>query len=571
MKNQKFFRAFFTFLLIFILIMMAKKFNIKDDYKFVETNYEIIDKRILIGDMEEDSLLPILDGKRLNISNYPILRNDTVYLPIDFVKEYFNDDFYWDANENILTLTTVNKVIRMSTDELTYYLNDKPLPLNIPVIKINSIPYIPLTLVEKFADYDFHKSEVGTIVIENRTLDKSVLVIRNGGSPVYRLRDDSSELIDKVNAGDELIFLGGDMVWNKVLTNDGFLGYIKRDKADFKSLKGKPSVKELYDYKNQMTFDGGLNLTWHYIHSVANNSKLDKKLEGVHSLDVISPTWFHFKKEDGTLENKADLDYVRNAHRRGIQVWALFSNSFDRELTHKVLSSTKAREKLIKQLLYFSKIYELDGINVDFENVGKEDGENFVQFMKELTPYLKAEDLVVSVDMYVPRKWTRHYGRKEVGEIVDYIMVMTYDEHWGTSPEAGSVASLPFVDDGIERTLREVPKEKVVMGLPYYTRIWKEEIKDGKIKVSSKAFSMDGAFKHFDDRGVKFTWLDDIGQFYGEYEEDGITYKLWLEDVNSIEAKMSVYDKYDLAGVASWQVGMENDKVWNILKKHLNK
>ncbi len=571
MNILKFFRSLFTFLLILILIMMAKKFYIKDDLKFIAVNEEMIDKKILVGEMEEDSLLPILDGKRLNIPNYPVFKNDNVYLPIDFVKEYFNDDFYWDANENILTLTTVNKVIRMSTDELTYYLNNKPLPLDIPVIKINSKPYIPLTLVEKFADFDFEKRDVGTIVIENRTVDKNLLIVKNENTSIYKIRDDSSNLIDKVSAGDELKFLGGDEVWDKVLTNDGFLGYIKKSEVDSKIVAGKPSVKELYDYKNQMTFDGGLNLTWNYIHKANNNAKLDSKLEGVHSLDVISPTWFHFKKEDGTLENKADLDYVRNAHNRGIQVWALFSNSFDKELTHKILSSTKAREKVIKQLLYFAKIYELDGINVDFEMVGKKDGENFVQFIKELTPYLKAEDLVVSVDMYVPSAWTKHYGRREVGEIVDYIMVMTYDEHWGTSPESGSVASLGFVDEGIEKTLREVPKEKVVMGLPYYTRIWKEEVKDGKLKVSSKATSMDNAFKHFDEKGVKFTWLEDIGQFYAEYEEDGATYKLWLEDVNSIEAKMGIYDKYELAGVASWQVGLESDEVWDVLKKHLDK
>ncbi len=568
----KFLRKIAIFIVVLVVISFIKKYKINDDYQFIAVNDEIIDKKELLGDVKEDELIPIVDGVRAIVDKYPKVINGNIYLSLEFVKSYFNDDFYWDAKEKILTLTTLNKVLRMKTDELTYELNNNPMPLNIPVITIDNVPFIPLTLVEKFADYDFDKREIGTIVIKNKLEDKNVAIVKDDDSRVYKLRDDSSPLIQKVSSSDELVIQSDDdAIWTKVLTNDGFLGYIKKDSIDTKVVLGKPSIKEAYDYDRRMTFEGGLNLTWNYVSSAVANTKLKEKLEGVYGLDVISPTWFHFQKEDGTLSNLADLDYVREAHNRGIQVWALFSNKFDKKLTHEVLSSTTARKKVIKQLLYYAKIYELDGINVDFENVSKKDGEYFVQFMKELTPYLKEEDLVVSVDMYVPKPWTMHYGRKEVGEIVDYVMVMAYDEHWGTSPKAGSVASLPFVDDGIEKTLKEVPKEKVVLGLPFYTRIWKETTENGETKVKSKAVSMEVAFDNFSKEGAKFKWLEDIGQFYGEYDKDGVKYKVWLEDVNSIEAKMGVYKKYDLAGVASWQLGLEKKDVWNTLKKYLDK
>ncbi len=559
-------------LVLLLLISVITAENISNDANNLNISTAFVDSQKMLNKKNDNSLIPIIDNVRIIPEHYPVYVDGVTYLPIDFVREYFNDDFYWDDEENILTLTTIKEVIRMKTDDLTYYVNDEPLDLNIPVKKIDEYPYIPLALLEKFVDFRFKRSDIGTLVIEDKQKGKNVSYVKNNSTPVRELRDDRTDIVQLVNKQDELKVLEKDKIWVKVITKDGLLGYVKLTEINrFETLEGEPSTKEIYDYKTRRTFDGGLNLTWHYVGNPDANAFLDEKLEGVHSLDVISPTWFHFKNPDGTLTNIADLNYVREAHARGIQVWALFSNKFDKELTSKVLASTSARENVIKQLLYFANLYELDGINVDFENVGKEDGENFIQFMKELTPYLKAQDLVVSVDTYVPRSWTAHYGRKTLGEIVDYVMVMTYDEHWSTSPEAGSVASLPFVDDGIKKTLEEVPNDKVVLGLPYYTRIWKIETVNGEKKLTSEAVSMDFAYREFVKNGVQFKWLDDIGQFYGEYEEEGITYKLWLEDVSSIEQKMSVYEKYDLAGVASWQVGMENDKVWDVLKQYLGK
>ncbi len=562
----KFLRFIGVLLLTILIIFVAAKYVTNDDAPYIEESAEHIDKTEVYPLADEDSLALILNGELMNLEHYPKLIDGSVYLPYKFVRDYFNDDFYWDAVEGVLTLTTVNQVMRMRTDELTYYVNDEPADLEIPVKILAGEAYLPLSLVQKFSDFDFKVSGIKTIVIEDLTKERPVVVVKRKAVPLRFLRDDSSPIVDTVESEEVLKYMSGDRVWTKVLTDEGLVGYIRTADVELTKLAGEPSKKEVYDYDRRMSFDGGVNLAWHQIGHVDANAYLKEVLKNVHSLNVISPTWFSFKEADGSLANVADLDYVREAHAHGLQVWALFSNSFDPGLSHAVLSSTSARQKVIKQLLSFASIYELDGINVDFEMVAKEDGRHFVQFMKELTPYLKKAGLVVSVDMYIPSEWTAHYGRKELGEIVDYVMVMTYDEHWSTSPKAGSVASLGFVDKGIKDTLKDVPKEKVVLGLPFYNRVWEES----KAGLSSKAYGMDYTFKLFNEQGVKFEWLDKEGQFYGQYRKGDVLYRVWLEDVNSIKEKMSVYDKYDLAGVASWKLGLENDGVWDTIAENLN-
>jgi spore germination protein YaaH len=238
-------------------------------------------------------------------------------------------------------------------------------------------------------------------------------------------------------------------------------------------------------------------------------------------------------------------------------------------MTHEVLSSTEKREYVIKQILAFSALYDLDGINIDFENVGSDDGEYFVQFIKEITPYLKNQGLVVSVDMSVPRPWTEHYNREALGEIIDYLIIMGYDEHWSTSPESGSVASIGFVLEGVEDTLLSVPKERVILGLPYYTRRWREEIIDGEIVVSSKALSMSAAYNMLIENNAEINWDEVTAQYYGEYEISGILYRIWLEEERSIEEKVSLVQLYDLAGAAGWKLGLEKDEVWDVLYEYL--
>lgn len=542
----------------------------------------------LVPNMEEASLasmlpelgegvLPIDEDGPVILENNPIYEEGILYMPIAYVESHFHEDFYWDSAEQVLTYTTINDVIRMRTDELTYYINDEPLALQIPIRElVEGVPYMPLEFLKKFTHHNFvYNGSIGTLVVEDKSLEHEYVTVaptENSYGIIRTWKDRRSLIVKKVAKGQRLTVIGEDTVWMEVMTGEGFTGYIKRSEiSDRLTVAGVPKVREVYDYSTRPAFEGGLNLAWNYVDNVTANRNLDSKLDGVHGLDVISPTWFYIKNEDGDIINKADINYVRKAHEQGMEVWALFANQFsNREMTHAALSSTSSRENMIKEILALSALYEIDGINVDFESLSKETGVHFVQFIKELTPYLKQQGLTVSVDMYVPSAWTAHYGRAEVGEVVDYVMIMAYDEHWSTSPESGSVASIGFVEKGIVDTLKEVPAEKTVLGLPYYTRRWTETVEGGEVKVKSKAFGMDAGYEHMTENGVTFTWLDDIAQYYGEYEQDGKTYKMWLEEERSIEEKVKLMERYDLAGVAGWQIGLEKDAVWDVLEDYLD-
>jgi len=548
--------------------------GIDEAYLLVPNTYVEAPKVLLEG-LDQPDTLPIIEDKIIALEHYPKFHQGVVYLPVDFVQAYFNDEFYWDSQEKVLTYTTIKEVLRMKTDELTYFVNNTPLTLSIPIRELEEgVPYMPLALVKRFSHNRFFYDRVlDVLVIEDLSQDGEYRKIqpKKKDYGIMRLyRDQTSRIVKKMAQGEEVKVYGDDGVWLKVRTKEGFIGFIQKvDVGDPILLPGKVQQIEIYDYSTQRTFEGGLNLAWHQVSVPEANRYLKKKLEGVHGLDVISPTWLHIKNDQGDLTNLCDLDYVREAHSQNLQVWALLTDGFDKALSHAVLSSTSKREKVIRKLLALSALYELDGINIDFESVPKEDGENFVQFIKELTPYLKEQGLVVSVDMYVPSAWTAHYGREEVGKVVDYVMIMGYDEHWGSSPESGSVASIGFVDRGIRKTLEEVPKEKTVLGLPYYTRLWKEETIDGKTKVSSKAYGMGKAYRLMEEAGAQFIWNKEVQQYYAEYEKEDILYRMWLEDERSIEEKVKLMDGYGLAGVAGWKIGLEKEAIWTVLETYL--
>ena len=254
---------------------------------------------------------------------------------------------------------------------------------------------------------------------------------------------------------------------------------------------------------------------------------------------------------------------------------ALFSNGFDPELTHQMLSSSEQRMDVIKQLLSYVDLYQLDGINIDFENVNIEDKELLVQFVRELTPLMHEKDRIVSMDVTfisLSENWSMFYDREELSAIVDYIMVMAYDEHWANSPKAGSVASLPWVEEGVQRILQEVPNDKLILGLPFYTRLWIEETNEnGEIKVSSKTLSMEKAEEWIKEKGASVIVDEKSGQNYVEVKEDKTIYKIWLEDKFSIDKRIELMKKYRLAGVAAWRRGFETEEVWESIHEKINK
>ncbi len=317
--------------------------------------------------------------------------------------------------------------------------------------------------------------------------------------------------------------------------------------------------------------EGRINLVWHYMSGRTPKMGTTPALKGV---NVISPTWFTLADKDGTIASIADIDYTRWAKKNGYKVWALLANDFEQEITSQMLNSRTARKKAIDSLISLSKTFEIDGINVDFENMYTKDRDAFTLFVKELYERAKQENLTISVDVTVivaNSNWSNCYDRAALAKSSDYIILMAYDQHWVGSPVSGSVAQLSWVEAEAKRVMDQVPKEKLVLGIPFYTRLWKEVYAPGSSKptVTSKAISMEAAEQTIIDNKAKKVWDSVSGQYYATYQKDGATYKIWLEDERSIELKTKLVPKYSFAGVAAWRLGFEKASIWDTIDKAL--
>ena len=310
-----------------------------------------------------------------------------------------------------------------------------------------------------------------------------------------------------------------------------------------------------------------ITMLWDQISTVDGNYGEGKR-DAIEGLNVISPTWFAIANSNGDMLDKGSVEYAQWARSQGYELWALVTNSFDATITHNVLSDPAKRKKVIDALSGYADTYMLQGINIDFENVGKNDGEYYVTFIREATEAFHNKGLVVSVDMYIPSSWTEHYNMKAVGEIVDYVVIMAYDEHYSSSPVSGSVSSIEWVDKAIKEVCNRVNPQKVIIGNPFYTRLW--TTREGK--VSSVSMKMDEAYEMLLEKGALMLWLDSCGQYYGSWTEveDGVTVtkEIWLEDATSTEERMKLAKSYGVKGVSFWKRGHENTEVWDIINSY---
>ena len=323
------------------------------------------------------------------------------------------------------------------------------------------------------------------------------------------------------------------------------------------------------EFSDDSVSENKINLTWHYIW---NSSPDMSNVEKVDGLNVVSPTWFTLANENGDLEDRGSVSYGSWAHRNGYKVWALVDNKFNSDLTNKLLGNSSARKRFINNLISYAKKYKLDGLNIDFENMYIKDKNAFTQFMKELSIQTKANGLVLSVDVSIiaiNSNWSESFDRAALSKVVDYVALMAYDQHWGGSPVSGSVAQLTWVEQSLKRVLQEVPKEKLLLGVPFYTRLWKEEYVKGNSKpvVTSKAISMNEAERVIAENKAAKTWDPVSGQYYVTYKKDNAIYKMWVEDEKSIKLKAELVNKYRLAGIASWKYGLEKNEVWDAIAK----
>jgi spore germination protein YaaH len=486
-----------------------------------------------------------------------ITRDNQTYLPLRWVNERLNEKFYWDEVEKILVYTLPDSIVY--ADRRTMGNGDKPL-LQVEGEDV----YLLAGLVGNYTDI--------TTEVYNTDQHKRIYVNSTGRSwqsgtvrkktAVRVLGGIKSPVITTLEKGGSFRILEQMTEWSKVRTEDGFIGYIP-NKAIGDTWTEKDSSLFLEPLYSSIALDEKICLAWHQVTSEEANKALEGLIAGTKGVNVIAPTWFALTDNEGSYHSFADQEYVDTAHEKGMQVWAVLDN-FNRgeNVNSEILfARTSVRKELIARLIEEVKAYGIDGINLDIEGIKPEAGPHYVQFIRELSVSCRKEGIILSVDNYVPTAYTAFYNRAEQGRVADYVIIMAYDEHYAGG-EAGSVSSLSYVKKGIEDTLGEIPREKVVCALPFYTRVWTE---DGD-KTTSSAFGISAAREWVEENQVKLYWQEELGQYYGELDtEDGLKL-IWLEDETSLGLKMELIKKENLAGVACWKLGFEPESIWDVVK-----
>lgn len=507
-----------------------------------------------------------------------VIENGEVKLPLPLLEELLGEDkpIHYEKDSGTLVLTTADKVLRLKTDALTGVMNQESYKLTIAAEVVEDTVYIPAAPLEELfglkMEFD-QESGIVTLLQEGNTVQLAEALPEKGAA--VRVAPSIREpYLVKVPQSESVRIWQETDGWLLVQTTNGHIGYMNKKDVKLTTIEQVPELEAQDAFVPWKVMGSKINLTWEAVYE----RKVDPtKIGEMPGVNVVSPTWFELQDGKGTIKGKADPAYVKWAHDRGYQVWALFSNGFEPDRTTEALATVESRFSMIQQLIAFAEIYDLQGINVDFENVYTKDKENLVQFMKEMTPLLHEQGLVVSIDV-TPKSnsemWSVFLDRSALGKVVDYMMVMAYDEHWASSPKAGSVASLPWVENAITKIMNEdgVPASKLILSMPLYTRIWTEsKDESGETKVSSKAVGMEAVKSILAEKKLKPVFDEAAGQNYVEYTEDGALKRIWIEDKVSMEARVALVRKYDLAGVATWARSFQTPSIWTVIDEALSK
>ena len=487
-----------------------------------------------------------------------IYEDGQVYLPVGWVNEYLNQRFYWDEGEKLLVYALPESIVYADEDAQ----GEKG-----PLFKVTDDGmYLSLGLVVNYTDIrtrSFATSQIKRVFIDTLWEPYDTAEVKKAGH-VREKGGVKSPILTELEQGEQVDVLETMEKWSRVRTEDGYIGYIENRRLDGREQVTPESSFEAPVYTS-ISMDEKVRLGFHQVTRQEANNTLESYVSVTKDMNVIVPTWFNVISDDGTYNSLASKEYVDKAHEMGLQVWAMVENVSTQESvknlnTKTLMSSTSTRRKLIENLMKEADTYGFDGFNLDFESLKAEAGPHYVQFIRELSVSCRQKGLVLSVDNYVPSPYSAFYNRREQGIVADYVIVMGYDEHYAGG-DAGSVASISYVKDGIENTLKEVPKEKVINAVPFYTRVW--TVNEGK--TTSKAYGIADARQWVADNHVDLTWDQELGQFYGSTVNGNGEQYIWMEDEKSMALKIGLVKDFDLAGVACWKLGFESSDIWDIV------
>lgn len=511
---------------------------------------------------DENSVALIQNGELLE--EQAVLIGGEPYAAYTYVESQLNSCFYWDEETKGILLTTSGGVQTLLPGDAAV----AKTPGGQPAVQQESdgTVYISMDVVKEYTDLDYaYYNDPNRVVIRNEWDGVEQATVQSDTAQVRQKGGIKSLILADVQKGDTLLYLENLDNWCKVMTADGYTGYIRtEDISEPEAIEARTAKKDSYE---RITRDHKINLVWHQSTSTESNDAMAEMTAEMTGVNVISPTWFSVTDETGTISSLASADYVKLAHDAGREVWGLidnFNEAFD-ETTD--LAYASVRSRIIEQLLAEAASCGMDGINVDFENLKEAGIPHYLQFLRELTSAAHAQNLVVSVDTPVPQAYTMYYQRGEQARFVDYMIVMAYDEHFAGSEEAGSVSSLPFVQQAVEEMTRVMPADQVICGIPFYTRVWTEKF--GQSAITSEVLGMDGAKNYAKENQMTETWDASLGQNVATVETSDARYTIWMEDEQSMEEKLKVIQSADLAGVAEWKLGFECADVWSLISKYI--
>lgn len=495
--------------------------------------------------------------------------NNNVFLSLADVRNYFDKYIEYDKENGSIVTTSEINIAKMSTKDNKITINGQEEELNSSAIEKNETIYLPFSEIsEKVYDVDLeYIKDTNTIIIDS--LDRKQEVANTTKETKLKYKPQTlSGTLEKLEANEQVVYIEETNNWAEVRSKDGTIGYIKKE--DLGNVEVAREAKEYID-----KVEGKVNLVWDYYSEYAKAP--DRTGETMDGVNVVSPSFFSLERgSNGEIYDNAKDDgaeYIEWAHNNNYQVWAMFSNNSLKDTTSQILNDYEKRETMIENLMDLVEEYNLDGVNVDFENMNESDKDVYSRFLIELAPRLKKIGKTLSVDVTAPdgsETWSLCFDRNTIANVADYIVFMAYDQYGTSSNKAGTTAGYNWVEANVKKFLgqEDVDPEKIILGIPLYMRLWEEE-EDGTAKP--EVVNMKDMFDVLPENQVA-TWDEELKQYYVEYEEDGKTYKMWVENEKSVGEKINLANQYNLAGIAFWEKDREtNDEFWTFVKEQLNK
>lgn len=570
--KKKIIPVLLAIVLIFIIAAVAFGGKILERYSYSK---ERADLNAYFGISQENEIAIVLQDEV--IEEKAKLIGTTCYFDFATVQKYFTDRFYVNRDEQVLLYTTADDVIQINIgdDSDVIYVSEVGNSIDYKAaLYEGDTLYIAADYIKKYVNFSYSlydeplHMQVYTQwnVVKEASVTKNTSIRYQGGI--------KSDILKDLQEGDKVTVLEEMENWSKVKSEDAYIGYVENKLLGTqKDVQQVPVTGALDVVINSVKKEGTINMVFHQVFSETTGSELQKALRPTKGVNVVVPTWYRLTDSQGNFSSIASFSYVEKAHEMGMDVWALITDVDTKDLYgvdvdfYTLFASTENRKRLIAGLMQQVDTYGLDGINIDFEKVKNDSGTHFVQFLRELSIETRKRDVVLSVDNYVPTEYTAHYNRKEQGLVVDYVVIMGYDEYYAGCGEAGPNASIDYVENGIVKTKESVPAEKIINAIPFYTRVW-ESSSDG-LKASTLIMSAQSDWVN--KTGVTPVWREEYCQNYVEYQSDsGKTVQCWLEDVESIQVKLQVMKAQGIAGVAAWKLGLEDTTVWDVVEQYTN-